>query len=163
MRPPNTERERCRAKARQWVFGLFASLVILFVAVIAMEVSLQAFASSKTASESTRCVAGIASLWNAIDQARGTLARTELPEEEAVLAFRNSLEIAWSHYDAIRQACSLNPSHVQTLDALERLRYAEETTVRRESSELGSLRRHARELFERNVRGWVSSNYATGQ
>jgi hypothetical protein len=147
------ERKALRAKARRWLQTLFFCFVVLIVVVIVIEITVQALAESPSSPGEVQCGPEIMALWNAVERARAASCKTELDEEQAVTAFQVALQPEWGRAGAIRRACGATPSYLQTLDAIQYLRYAEENTVRRESSELASLRRHARELLDSNIRG----------
>lgn len=152
MVEPKTERERFRAKGRTIVYGAFTFAVLIFVAVLLVEITHQAFAETYADDQGAQCSPGLQELMVAVERARAASCRTEMDEEQAVIAFRTALLPEWSRVGAIRRACEGDRNRLETLDAIQYLRYAEENTVRRESSELATLRRRARELLDRNVR-----------
>ena len=141
-----------RAKARRWLQTLFFCFVVLIVVVIVIEITVQALAESPSSPGDVQCGPEINALWNAVERARAASCKTELDEEQAVAAFLVALQPEWGRASAIRRACGGSPTYMETLDAIQYLRHAEENTVRRESSELASLRRRARELLDRNIR-----------
>lgn len=61
--------------------------------------------------------------------------------DEALRRFRDALAPEWNELEGTRVLCSAVESERRSLDALERLRYAEEHAVRREASSLAALRR----------------------
>ncbi len=65
----------------------------------------------------------------------------------ALARFRDALQPEWSHFEAVRRACKVTEIDQHSLDAVERLRYAEEHAVRREAGSLEVLRKQvAKEL-----------------
>lgn len=146
------ERMALRAKARRWLQTLYFCLVVVVVTVIVIEITIQAASEPSTGPEQVQCAPEIMALWNAVERARAASCKTELDEEQAVAAFQTALQPEWGRWGAIRRACGKTPAYLETLDAIQYLRYAEENTVRRESSELAYLRRRARELLDRNIR-----------
>lgn len=152
MDEQNSERMALRAKARRWVQTLYFCFIVVVVSIIVVEITIQAASEPATGPEHVQCGPEITALWNAIERARAASCKTELDEEQAVAAFQTALQPEWGRAGAIRKACSGSKPYLETLDAIQYLRYAEENTVRRESSELASLRRRARELLDRNIR-----------
>jgi hypothetical protein len=148
----NGEREVLRARARRWVHLLYFCFIVLVVAVILVQLTAQALAEAPLPPGGVRCGEEIEGLMLAVDRARTASCKTELTEEEAVAAFRLALQPEWERAGAISRVCDKDPTWRATLDAIQYLRYAEENTVRRESSELASLRRRACQLLERNLR-----------
>jgi hypothetical protein len=61
--------------------------------------------------------------------------------DEALRRFRDALAPEWGELEGTRVLCRAVESERRSLDALERLRYAEEHAVRREASSLAALRR----------------------
>jgi hypothetical protein len=152
MSGTDQEREKLRRKARRWVQAIYVVFIMVFVAALLVEVTVQALVRSPGQESAGQCASGIVSLMNALEHARSAACKTEVTEEQALTVFRGNLEPAWSKLSTIRRACEDSKANIETLDAVEYLRYAEENAVRRESSELADLRRQARELVERNVR-----------
>jgi len=153
MAEPNRERQRLRKKARTGVYAAFILGYLILVAVLLVQVTGQAIAESWSDDGTVRCEQGLGELMTAVERARAASCKTEMSEERAVEAFRAELMPEWSRVGTIRRACEGDRARLETLDAVQYLRYAEENTVRRESSELASLRRKARELIERNQQG----------
>jgi len=151
MPEPKTERDRYRAKGRRIVYAAFTIAVFIFVCVLLVEITSQAFAETYADDQGAQCAPGLQELMGAVERARAASCRTEMDEEQAVIAFGAALQPEWSRVGAIRKACEGDRHRLETLDAIQYLRYAEENTVRRESSELASVRRKARELLERNL------------
>jgi hypothetical protein len=145
------EREALRAKARRWLHVLYFCFVVLVV-IACLANLLRKVTAPDARDDTVRCAPDIEGLMSAVERARAAACKTELDEDEAVSAFHSALSPEWDRWTAIRRACSESPALRETLDAIQYLRYAEENTVRRESSELASLRRRARELLDRNVR-----------
>jgi hypothetical protein len=88
------------------------------------------------------CRAGVYELARGVERARQAAgAVAEEGEQVALDRFRAALSPEWDDHDAIAHACRAHPELSVALDAVERLRYAEERAVRREVSELAPLRR----------------------
>jgi hypothetical protein len=152
MDEQKNERIALRAKARRWLQMLYFCFVVVVVGVIVVEITTQAASEPFRGPEQVQCEPEILALWSAVERARTASCKTELEEEQAVAAFQTALQPEWGRAGAIRRACGKNSAHLETLDAIQYLRFAEENTVRRESSELAYLRRRARELLDRNIR-----------
>ena len=152
MDEQKNERMALRAKTRRVLQTLYFCFVVVVVGIIVVEITLQASSEPSSDSSDVRCGPEILALWNAVERARAASCKTELDEEQSVTAFQTALQPEWGRAGAIRRACGHSPAFLETLDAIQYLRYAEENTVRRESSELASLRRRARELLDRNIR-----------
>ncbi len=91
--------------------------------------------------EAPTCHRGLRSLFDALTRARDAAAGSEGGEDEALGRFRRALEPEWSLRDNVASRCRGSARDAATLDAIERLRYAEEHAVRREAGELAPLRR----------------------
>jgi hypothetical protein len=86
-------------------------------------------------------------------RARDDAAKTDQGEDAALARFRSALEPEWSHRDDIAARCQGTPRDKGALDAIERLRYAEEHAVRREAGELAPLRRRVQAIVDRDLTG----------
>jgi hypothetical protein len=151
--PIDSERAKHRARARRWLLTGYFLFVVLFVLTVTVEITAQALATTPDDGRSLECARGLGSLMAAVERARGAACSSELAEERAVAAFRAALEPEWSRDEAIRRACAASRPHLDTLDAIRQLRYAEENAARRESSDLAGYRRRARDRFDRTVGG----------
>jgi hypothetical protein len=85
------------------------------------------------------CAEGLETLHLALDRARDA-AEGGQDAEAALERFRGELAPDWSRLEGVRALCT-TPAQRRSLDALERLRYAEEHAVRREAASLAALRR----------------------
>jgi hypothetical protein len=92
------------------------------------------------------CRDGLVALHGAVGRAAHAAAG-ESDVGVALGKFRAALVPEWDHIEGVRKACSANEADARSLDALERLRYAEEHAVRREAGSLEVLRKQvARDL-----------------
>jgi hypothetical protein len=96
------------------------------------------------------CHAGLRALHAAVDRAR-LAAASALGEDAALDRFRSALEPEWSSRDLVASLCKGAATDEGALDAIERLRYAEEHAVRREAGELAPLRRRVQEIVDREL------------
>lgn len=92
------------------------------------------------------CRDGLDHLHEAVARAR-TSAEGEADVGIALSRFRAALLPDWGYFEAVRGVCAATPAGQHGLDAVERLRYAEEHAVRREATGLEVLRKQvAKEL-----------------
>ncbi len=141
-----------RRKGRKAIMVVYFAFSVLVIAVCTIEVSVQACARvTRTDDVPVECNSGVLSLMGAVERATKTASTSTLSEREAVESYRQSLEPEWSRRGDIRRACQGQPKLEETLDAVLRLGWGEEQSVRRDSLETTELRRRARELVARNV------------
>ncbi len=86
------------------------------------------------------CKGGLLALDGAVQRATRA-ADGNADVASALKAFRASLLPEWNHLEGVRKACSVRQEDEASLDALERLRYAEEHAVRRDAGGLEVLRK----------------------
>jgi hypothetical protein len=117
-------------------------VVGIFVAIAAGNVIWQVWAPAFTRYPAEGCRQGLYDLATAVERARQAAHGPGDSDEAGALArFRQALNPEWTRHDAIRASCLKEPPEAAALDVIERLRYAEERAVRRESTELAPLRR----------------------
>ena len=66
----------------------------------------------------------------------------------ALARFRSTLAPAWTYRDGVAASCRGSEDNERALDAIERLRYAEEHAARREAGDLAPLRRRVRAIVD---------------
>jgi hypothetical protein len=98
----------------------------------------------------TSCREGLLELHRAVDRARLAAAGTD-GENEALARFRSALMPEWGYRDGVAAQCQGKKTEEGALDAIERLRYAEEHAVRREAGELAPLRRRVQVIVDREL------------
>ena len=97
------------------------------------------------------CRDGLRALYQAIERGRIAAERGQDEDEEAaLLRYRAAVAPDWSHRDSVAQQCSGDPMEISALDAIERLRYSEEHSVRHQAVELSALRQKVKELVTRD-------------
>ena len=134
-----------RGGRRIALFLLFGGL-LAFVVGSTTQIVQQVFFAPVGPMPYASCRDGLVHLHDAVDRAHAA-AGGEAEVELALGRFREALLPEWTHFEAIRVACSASPSGQHGLDAVERLRYAEEFAVRREATGLEVLRKQvAKEL-----------------
>ncbi len=94
------------------------------------------------------CRDGLLALHAAVERARLAAAGTD-GEDAALARFRTALTPEWGYRDDVAEACRGKAEDEGALDAIERLRYAEEHAVRREAGELAPLRRRVEAIVDR--------------
>jgi len=92
------------------------------------------------------CREGLASLLEAVRRARSGAADEPAGERASVARFRDALEPEWGQHAALREVCRRDPGARQLWLEIERLRYAEERTVRQDASDVARRRRRVRRL-----------------
>jgi hypothetical protein len=119
----------------------------------ALQVTLQVYWSPSRPSPYAGCREGQVALVSAIDRARKAAPGTD-GEDAAIDRFRSALLPEWSHRDAIAGTCRTKADDeraIDALDAIDRLRYAEEHAVRREAGDLAPLRRRVQAIIENEL------------
>ena len=96
------------------------------------------------------CPDGLLALHAAVERARLAAAGTD-GEDAALARFRTALTPEWGYRDDVAGACRGKAADEGALDAIERLRYAEEHAVRREAGELAPLRRRVEAIVDREL------------
>lgn len=144
--PPTVDPAR---RGRRIALSIFYAVVVGTVAVWTAQITTQVFAS-RPGRDSGDCRSGLASLAVALDSARSATEHVEASQEDAIAGFRAALSPGWDDHDRIAATCARegDPRLLQALDTVERLRYAEENSIRRDARDLGLLRRRMRALRE---------------
>ncbi len=113
----------------------------------AAEITAQVFFAHATSPPYAGCHDGLLALYAAVDQARLAAAHAE-GEDAALDRFRDALSPVWVHRDWVAARCKGSAADEGALDAIERLRYAEEHAARREAGDLAPLRRRVRAIVD---------------
>jgi hypothetical protein len=134
---------------RRVATGLLLALIFAFVCACTTQIALQLFFRREPEPfPYASCREGLVHLHGAVIRA----SRAAAGDADTTLAlthFRAALDPDWDHVDGVRKVCRGNEADEGSLDALERLRYAEEHAVRREAGSLEVLRKQvAHELGE---------------
>lgn len=129
-----------------WV--LYGALALFVIATPVVQVTRQVFfAPAPRGTGFATCQAGIAALYDAIERGRVAAEHGDDDDEEAaLLRYREAVAPDWAHRDAIAETCRGEPRALTVLDAIERLRYSEEHSVRHQAVELTALRRRVKAL-----------------
>ncbi len=131
--PPATVR-----RGRRLATIVFLAVVAVFTITQAGQITKQVMFPQVPPSN-LGCEQSLAQLYTALERAR-TAGEADLDQDTALARFRAALEPEWATLEGARRNCSSTEQR-RSLDALERLRYAEEHAVRREAASLATLRR----------------------
>lgn len=134
-----------RKRGRRIALVIYYGLVVFVCLAGAVQVTRQVLWNPIRSAPFSDCREGMAALVRALERAR-TAAPGNDGEDLAVERFRNALEPEWSYWDSIAQSCQGNVERERALDAIKRLRYAEEHAARWEAGDLAPLRRRVQEL-----------------
>lgn len=118
----------------------------------AVEVTWQVFQRGPDAPYAT-CHDGLRALFAALVRARDAAGNTDAGEDAALARFRDALAPEWGYRDGVASRCRGSAKDEGALDAIERLRYAEEHAVRREAGELAPLRRRVQAIVDGELGG----------
>lgn len=136
-------RKRSRALA---VIVYYASIVTLCIAATT-QITLQVFYQPRVPAPYASCHQGLSALVSAVERARKVAPGND-GEDPAIERFRTALNPEWGYIDSISDACRGSIKDEGALDAIERLRYAEEHAVRREAGDLAPLRRKVQAIVD---------------
>jgi len=143
---PVSGRKRSRALA---VIVYYSVIVVICIAATA-QITKQVFFQPRVASPYASCHEGLSALVSAIERARRAAPGTD-GEDRAIERFRTALNPDWGYVDGIADSCRGSVKDEGALDAIERLRYAEEHAVRREAGDLAPLRRKVQAIVESDL------------
>ncbi len=147
MSEPATKNSSSAARTgRRVAMALYYTIVVGISVAGAAQISRAVLFAKAPSPPWATCREGLAALYGAVEHARDRAAGTE-GEDAALLRFRSAVEPVWRHRDGVASLCRQSPKDEAALDAIERLRYAEEHAVRHEAGELAPLRRRVRDIF----------------
>jgi hypothetical protein len=136
---------------------VYYAMVALVGGASAFQITRQVFFEPSVPPPYTTCQQGLHALFGAVARAREAAAGAEGGEDAALARFRSALEPEWTYRDGVAALCRSSPAQpaqaksggdTGALDAIERLRYAEEHAVRREAGELAPLRRKVQAIVD---------------
>lgn len=125
---------------------LFYGFVATFLVVSVSQVASQLFWPEPRGPQPASCGEGLQGLADAVVRARAASAGVHT-EAEALRRFRQALAPEWDARATITSVCSGDESNERALDAIVRLRYAEEHAVRRGAGDLAPLRAKVRSIL----------------
>jgi hypothetical protein len=127
--------------------GAYYGLAAVIIVMCTVQVVRQVFFLPVRPSPYPGCREGLLALARAVERARDAAPGTD-GEDAAVARFRSGLDPEWGYRDGIAAACRGSARDERALDAIERLRYAEEHAARREAGDLAPLRRRVRAIVD---------------
>jgi len=139
---------RVRRRGRTIGAAAIVTIVTSFTAVCSVEIILQAWTPTAAAA-TTPCRPGVTALIDAVRRARNAAAEVSGGEGQALSVYRRALEPEWSTVSAIGRECLGDAEAERALDAVDRLRYAEERAIRYEALDLEKRRREVDDLQKR--------------
>ncbi|MCS6900761.1 MAG: hypothetical protein RMJ98_11450 [Myxococcales bacterium] len=147
MQPPTLTEDTPPRLGRKIALTIFYGLVVVFTLGAAVQISVQVYSSD--APWEGGCPAGLRMLARSIQEAQRASEGADLATEEALQQFRRTLATGWNARNAIERSCKASGDRrlLDTFDAIERLRYAEENAMRREGHDLVPLRRRVQVLL----------------
>jgi hypothetical protein len=128
--------------------ALYYGVVAAISVAGAVQISRQVFFAPALPPLYATCRDGLRALATAVERARRAAPGTDGEEDAALDRFRSALEPEWGYRDQILQSCRGRADDERALDAIERLRYAEEHAVRREAGDLAPLRRRVQTIVD---------------
>ncbi|WP_245677697.1 hypothetical protein [Chondromyces crocatus] len=135
-----------RVRGRRLAMVLYYGLAAVVIVVATAQIVRQVFFLPVSPSPYGTCQNGLLALARAVERARDAAPGTD-GEDAAIARFRDALDPEWSHRDGIAATCRGSAKDERALDAIERLRYAEEHAARREAGDLAPLRRRVRAIM----------------
>ena len=147
---PNTPDRSPRAVGRRVAVLVYYGIVAAIGAAAAIQLTQQVFFVPAPTPPYASCHDGLHALFGAVARAREAAAGAGGGEDAALARFRRALEPEWTYRDGVASQCmsSAGSGDAAALDAIERLRYAEEHAVRREAGELAPLRRKVQAIVD---------------
>jgi hypothetical protein len=143
-----------RARGRRIAMTVYYIVVALVGGAAAVQITRQVLLDPGASPGSVAAVApgscheGLRALFTAVARAREAAAGAGGGEDAALARFRGALTPEWAFRDGVAAQCRPSQADAGTLDAIERLRYAEEHAVRREAGELAPLRRKVQAIVD---------------
>ncbi len=133
---------RSNRRARQIGAGVFLSFVVVWVLFASTQITLQIFWPDPTTASpvpAPTCSETLATLHTSIQRGQ-TAAELDVDPATALGHYRAEVDPVWAAHASAKELC-VSAADRRSLDALERLRYAEEHAVRREATSLAALRK----------------------
>lgn len=150
---PGKPKRTPRALGRRVGAIAYWTLVVGVCLAAAVEITWQVLFQGYPTAPYAGCHEGLRALFGAVVRAREAAAHTGEGEDAALARFRAALQPEWTYRDAVAARCRATPHDEGALDAIERLRYAEEHAVRREAGELAPLRRRVQAIVDGELGG----------
>ena len=145
--PADPSARRPRRVGRRVAIALYYLVVVSVAVAGAVQITQQVFFVPAGKLPFASCHEGLRALFSAVERARAEAAGSD-GEDAALDRYRRALAPEWGYRDGVAASCQGSPKDERALDAIERLRYAEEHAVRREAGELAPLRRSVRAIID---------------
>lgn len=139
-----------RRRGRAATMGAYYGLAAVISVLATVQIIRQVFFAETVPAPWGSCREGLLALNAAVERARDAASGTE-GEDAALDGFRRALEPEWRNRDAVAAACLGSRADERALDAIERLRYAEEHAVRHEAGDLAPLRRRVQTIVQNDL------------
>jgi hypothetical protein len=136
-----------RARGRRIAQALYYSIAALIIVTATGQILQQVFYLPALQPPYASCQEGLLALARGVERAREAAPGTD-GEEAALARFRSKLHPEWTYREGIAALCRGSAENERALDAIERLRYAEEHAARREAGDLAPLRRRVRAIVD---------------
>ncbi|WP_437492789.1 hypothetical protein WME75_18880 [Sorangium sp. So ce1014] len=136
-----------RARGRRIALVAYYSFAALIIVSCTLQLIRQVFFLPGAPSPYGSCEEGLLALVRAVERAREAAPGTD-GEDAALARFRSTLAPEWTYRDGVAVSCRGSAENERALDAIERLRYAEEHAARREAGDLAPLRRRVRAIVD---------------
>ncbi|MGK3963287.1 hypothetical protein WMF38_03755 [Sorangium sp. So ce118] len=136
-----------RARGRRIALVVYYSVAALIIVACTLQLIRQVFFLPAAPSPYGSCQEGLLALVRAVERAREAAPGTD-GEDAALARFRSKLAPEWTYRDGVAASCRGSAEDERALDAIERLRYAEEHAARREAGDLAPLRRRVRAIVD---------------
>jgi hypothetical protein len=140
-----------RARGRRIALIVYYALVVAVSLAGAVQITYQVLFQPEPRPPYATCQDGLHALFSAVTRAREAAAGSDGDEDAALSRFRSALQPEWTYRDGVASLCRASARDAGALDAIERLRYAEEHAVRREAGELAPLRRSVQTIVDREI------------
>lgn len=150
---PSPTKRSPRAIGRRIGAIVYWALVVGVSVTGAVQVTWQVLFQPGPPAPYATCQDGLRALFGALVRARDAAGNTEAGEDAALARFRDALQPEWRYRDGVAAKCRGATKDEGALDAIERLRYAEEHAVRREAGELAPLRRRVQGIVDADLGG----------
>src|SRR5262245_19506233 len=127
---PAPKRPSARTRGRWAALAVYYGIVVAICAAGAVQISRQVFFASSPPSPYSSCREGLRALSAAVERARRAAGTDGADSEDMAIArFRRALDPEWTYRDGVATSCKPSAADQRALDAIERLRYAEEHAV----------------------------------
>lgn len=141
--------ERARRKGRTAALAIFYTLVVIFIAIPATQLSQQVYAPPTGNEGSGSCAEGLRLLVKGVDDAKAA-SQQVVGSDEALLKFRAVVGQAYQQRARVERVCreAGDASMLEALATIDRYRHAEENAARRDGDEVAPARAAVKRLLD---------------